>query len=288
LDKKEQDLKEKLERSLYRGSRILSANEWEYLKEEGLVSAYHDNYQYETEKQRFEDLRDIAKTKLERLERLFGSSWEQAEEVRTGEPSDAVSEGAFDLSKLSRIHLSQIFEGAYRDEAVHSRWDALHTYDQIHAETDKVEVRTPVGSAFFAGEGSPGGIPQWTILIHAQAWTPADQIKAEYQWIQDHLSYERGWKTQSRTFDVVRFVWEVEHDRGRRPSYPELMRLWNECSSESEAFRDSRAFRKCFLDGQAAVLPHYRDSDKQLREQIDSGSQVTAFDDWAEEFRRRL
>lgn len=279
----EQELKKRLERSLYRGGRELTANEWGFLKEEGMI----DDYEFDpsdTEKEKFEEFRKTAKTKLERVQRFFGaSSQEQAEEVRASEPSEGVSERIFNLPELS-----QIFERAYRDEAIHSRWDALCTYDRIHAETDNVEVRTPLGSAFFASEGSPGGIPQWIVLIYAQAWTPADHIKAQYQWMQDFISYERGWKTQSRTFEVVRFVWEVEHERGRRSSYPELMRLWNEGSPESEAFKSWRAFRKCFVEGESAVLPRYHKDHEQLREMIDNGSQVAAFDSWAEWFRRKL
>jgi hypothetical protein len=285
LDKqKERELKKKLEGSLYRGSKELSSEEWEYLKEEQVIEDYEHN-PCETEKRRFEDFRGEAKVKLNRVHRLFGSPSRQRTEDET--ESKDPEEKSGERSDLPSFF--QIDEHTYRrGEAVHSRGQAIHAYERLHKNKSDEEIRPLYGSTTFLGEGVAGGTPQWIILIHAQAWIPADLIKEHYQRLQNNLSHERGRKTQPRSFDVVRFVWETEIARGKRLSWPKLMNLWNERSSESAAFTRWHSFRKCFKDAEASVLPHYQHDDNRLREMIDNGSQVIAFDRWAEEFRRHL
>lgn len=288
----EQQLKTRLERSLYRGGREITDNEWEYLKAEGVIWEEYENRRAGTEKQKFEDLRYIAKKKLERVHLFFSSSSQtHPEEARKSQPADGAGEETRRETRYGGFFVPAPEKEEDRDnrkEAVDSRGLAIHTYERLYANKNADEIGPTYGAATFVSEGGSGGIPEWTVLIQAQAWTPAEQIRDLYQRIQDDLSYERGWKVRARTFHVVRFVWEIELDRGTRPTFLELKNLWNERSSKNEAFKCSRAFRKCFLEGELAVLPRYRHNPEHLKEMIDNGSQVAAFDRWAERFRRKL
>jgi hypothetical protein len=281
--KKEQKLKERLERSLYNGYREITADEWGYLKNIELISAYESESTCENEEEKFDALKESVSHHLKIVQHWFDPSRERGEFKRTSESSDNGSK---------EFYFSEGFDGDEhtfgRGEAVHSRGQAILTYERLRANKDDDEIRPIFGSAAFLGEGVRGGVPQWIVLIQAQAWTPANQIKEHYQWVQDYLSHERGWKTRARSFDVVRFVWEIELARGERPSWPELTRIWNESRPKNEAFARWRSFYKCFSEAKPHVLPRYRHDDDQLRKMIDSGSQVIAFDRWAEEFRRHL
>ncbi len=301
-EQEEQKLKKRLERSLYRGGREIDRNEWGFLVEKGVIEEY-EHGPGETEEEKFRELKDSVSRDLQTFQ--LAQKWNDpsrrlTESESPREPPDDRSEEPFDSPVKEPLDSPVRLRGgivAYRDEdgqpgdrggAVHSRGQALHTYERLYANKDDDEIRPTYGAATFLSEGGSGGIPQWIILIHAQAWTSADQIKKHYQEIQDDLSYERGWKLQSRTFDVVRFVWEIELDRGERPSMPELMKLWNARSSKSEAFKSLQNFRDRFEAGEAAVLPRYRHSDERLRGMIENGSKVIAFDRWAARFRSKL
>ena len=48
-------------------------------------------------------------------------------------------------------------------------------------------------------------------------------------------------RTQARAFHVARFVWEIEAAYGRRPSWPEMCKLWND-SPMTRPFENWRDF----------------------------------------------
>ena len=85
--------------------------------------------------------------------------------------------------------------------------------------------------------GFDGTLPQWVIELEIEAWVPADDVRSIYQhaqrvYAQSGLLVEQGPpKTQPRTYNVARFVWEEELRCGKRASWPVLLERWERALS---------------------------------------------------------
>jgi hypothetical protein len=129
-------------------------------------------------------------------------------------------------------------------------------------------------------------------LIHAEAWIPAEDVKSLYQFVQGCLSEEKESppKTHARTYKVVEFVWDAKSSwcEDNLPTWQELLERWHERYPGYERFNSWQAFRKCFKQGEKAVLPRYSRSEQALQDWIGRGTNVAAFDTWASSFRKTL
>jgi hypothetical protein len=96
------------------------------------------------------------------------------------------------------------------------------------------------------------------IELEIEAWVPADDVRSIYQHVQRGLLAEKARpKTQPRTYNVARFVWEQKLRHGERLTWPTLLERWKERNPDDEGFEDWRAFHTCFKRGEAATPPRY-------------------------------
>jgi hypothetical protein len=242
-------LKAKLERALH--TRITVA-EWEALRDAEMLSMYEaDGYVS------WEEFKgDVANT-LGRLRRyLQNTQREQAgklpleTEIRDRIPKpDVVADISAPLS-----------------ERTAARVGALNALDQLRlGPTGWGGIITrEMRSGIRPHGGYDGTLPQWVIELTIEAWVPADDVRSIYQhvqrlYVQSGILVEEDCpKTQPRTYNVARFVWEEEFRCGTRPSWPVLLERWNERNPDPAArFSSWRAFRTCFKRGEKATQLRY-------------------------------
>lgn len=133
---------------------------------------------------------------------------------------------------------------------------ALDNYKLGPTNPDRVRSRTITSKVWPQG-GFDETLPQWIIKLEIEAWVPPDDVRGIYQLVRrDLLAVEADPKTQARTYNVARFVWEEELRCGERPSWPVLLERWNERYPD-DRFNDRRAFRMCFKRGEEATPPRY-------------------------------
>jgi hypothetical protein len=131
--------------------------------------------------------------------------------------------------------------------------------------------------------GVDGTIPQWVYVIAAELWVPAEEVAESFRAMQRTLMADPNQpRTQARAFNVARFVWEVEAAYGKRPSWPELCKIWNDFPMTSP-FEDWRDFRTYFKRAERAALPRYKATPEEITEQVRVASnrgKAVAFDLW--------
>jgi hypothetical protein len=133
--------------------------------------------------------------------------------------------------------------------------------------------------------GVDGTLPQWVIFLAVEAWVPADEVREAYRIQQQAvLAQPTPPKTQTRAFDVVRFVLDEETVYGERLPWPVLWERWNAWPF-TKPFETWRHFRTYFLRGKQSIRPRYLMSDEQITKQVESGAHELAFESWVSTFR---
>ena len=126
----------------------------------------------------------------------------------------------------------------------------------------------------------------WVILLAVEAWAPPDEVREAYRIQQQAVIVESTpSKTQTRAFDVARFVWDEERVHGKRPPWSVLWERWNN-RPLTEPFKGWRDLRTYFLRSEQATRPRYKASDEQITKQVESGAHRKAFDSWMTTFRK--
>jgi hypothetical protein len=136
--------------------------------------------------------------------------------------------------------------------------------------------------------GVDGTVPQWVYIIAAELWMPAEEVARAFRSMQRTLMVETDQpRTQSRAFEVARFVCAMEAAYGKRPSWPQMCKRWNEYPL-TRPFEDWRDFRTYFVRGAKATLPRYKATDEEITEQVRSATargEAVAFDSWVSQVR---
>lgn len=270
----ESEVKAKLERALHRHRPIAQAD-WRFLKRtwygEGPNSS---NRLVRDAEEDWNSFRDSADDLLRELERRDEDKVrEQAGELSL---ETEVSERAPEPPGVPDIL-------APLSERTAARAGALSALDQLRLGPNALGgVMRDISSRVRPQGGFDETLPQWVIELEIEAWVPADDVRNIYRHVQrDLLAEEACPKTQPRTYNVARFVWEERLRDGKRPSWPVLLERWKERYPDDEGFTDWRAFHKYFKRGEKATPPRYAQSNdyiasearrlRQLKERWEEG-----------------
>jgi hypothetical protein len=267
----ESEARAKLERTLGR----ISLFEWRHLKRAWLGGEVlsSDRVARDAE-ENWQEFKDFAKEHL----RLLRSYEDDKRRAERGE-LEPETETNTDLSRDQPADVSSSL-----GDRTFARAMALSSLNRLHAGETPTQ-RALIHSTHKPRGGVDGTLPQWVIFMGVEAWVPAEEVKEAYRRHQQALlaEHQEG-KTQERTFQVAKFVWDEERIEGERPSWPELCRRWNNWPL-TEPFENWRAFRMCFLRGEKAVPPQYRMSPEQMKEAVRGRTHEGAFDLWVSSFR---
>jgi len=136
--------------------------------------------------------------------------------------------------------------------------------------------------------GVDGTVPQFVWVMAAELWVAAEEVARSFRAAQRNLMAKPDQpRTHTRAFEVARFVWAVEAERGELPSWAELCRLWND-SPMTEPFDRWRDFHTYFKRGKRATLPRYKATDEEITEQVreaETRGVAVAFDAWVSQVR---
>jgi hypothetical protein len=286
----ESKLRERLSRAVYRGRSSISDARWRFLLEHRDLG--EDIREFREEK--WKDLFHLVQEKLEELDR-YEEHLKAEREGRSQAPSLPRGSALGNQPELTDEELE--FLDVLREDLAtplgsrtRARAETLRMRDEIHSERPVPYNRTPLSRAVLPRGGTDGTAAQWVALIAIELWTPAEELKASYQSLQESLTEEkRPPKTEERAYEVARFVMSV---RRHRPRYPwrSLLEHWNlGREKEEDRFTGKAAeqtFRKVYDRGMRAALPRYEKSEKHLRAFLERGPITDLFDGWAKGIRK--
>jgi hypothetical protein len=259
----QQEIKTRLERALH--GRITPA-EWMHLEEQ--VDEYSRGHLS------WQDFRDLAAEELSRIRAFYENKLREQAGVLEEEPHE---DGA-DRQPPVPVH--------FEDRTL-ARYSALDALNNLRSGGSAPPRATMTGTLLPRG-GMDGTVPQWVWVMAAELWVPAEDVAESFRAAQRNLMDKPDQpRTQARAFEVARFVWEVVAARGKRPSWPELCKLWNNIPMTTP-FEDWRDFRTNFVRGEKATLPRYTASAEQITEQVreaTSRGEAVAFDRWVSQVR---
>jgi hypothetical protein len=255
-----QAIKGKLQRTLH--TRITSA-EWAFLVSRGLIHDYEITGDWP-------EFRDGVEDNLKAIRRF------RADDLR---------EQAGDLDEAPRgngVDHQPENPPIDLDDRTSARSSALGALNHLRSGGSAPPRATIHGTLLPRG-GVDGTIPQWVYVIAVELWTPPTEVAKSFRAMQQALMVDSDQpRTQARAFNVARFVWALEAAYGRRPSWPEMCKLWND-SPMTRPFENWRDFRIYFLRGKKATLPRYKATDEVITEQVieaSSRGRSVAFDLW--------
>lgn len=252
-------IKTKLERALHGP---VTPAEWEYLEEQ--VDEYSRGLL------NWKDFRDVAAGELSRVRAFYQNKLrEQAgdleEEPREDSADDEPSRVPVDLGDRTM-----------------ARSSALGALNSLRSG-GSAPPRGAMSGTLLPRGGVDGTVPQFVWVMAAELWVPAEDVAKTFRAMQRYLMAKPDRpRTQARAFQVARFVWEVEAARGKRPSWPDLCRLWND-QPTTEPFDHWRDFRTYFKRGAEATRPRYKATDEEITDQVREATargEAVAFDEW--------
>jgi hypothetical protein len=255
-----QEIKTILERVLHT---TITTAEWAFLKDRGLVDEYEITGDWS-------EFRDGVKDNLEAIRRF------RADDLReqAGDLEEALREDGVDCQpEKPPIDL---------DDRTSARSSALGALNHLRSGGSAPPRATIHGTLLPRG-GVDGTIPGWVGIIAVELWTPPTVVAKSFRAMQQALMVDSDQpRTQARAFNVARFVWEMEAAYGRRPSWPEMCKLWND-SPMTRPFERWRDFRANFVRGAKATLPRYKVTDEEITEQVREATtrgRAVAVDAW--------
>jgi hypothetical protein len=278
---KTEDMKQKLEREWHRK---VTWTEWRTIERRGLISDYQAS-PLETDDERWWEFREGAKLACAETQRILADNIsEQAGEIQS-EAEPGPEEAAPDNIPPPSASLSS---------RTTARARALSAYNRLHAGDEAwrkaiASGRSLIHSTHKPRGGVDGTLPQWVIFMGIEAWVPAEEVKEAYRAHQQALLAEqKPPRTKERAFEVAAFVWDQERVHGKRPSWAELCRRWNNLPL-TEPFKSSAAaaeFQSNFRRGSKATAPRYSMSNERLTEAVRFRADEGIFNGWVASFRK--
>jgi hypothetical protein len=129
-----------------------------------------------------------------------------------------------------------------------------------------------------------GSLP--TITLTAPVWVSAETIKKNYQKVQSQVLVKGNHALSLRSIAVLRFVERSIRERGKRPSWRELLDRWNQKHPEWK-YQRYRGLRQTYYRALDAVvyapvhLPKWKLStaqEKRIREALERAKEIVELD----------